>query len=109
MLILSVGAWAGECEPTYRRMGLETTEVGPLTITASWVLIGCRAQLDQMSPKELAQAKALLANVVNEQAWGLMVFEKNVALRKTVTSRVNEAIGRAAVGDVLLLLQEIRE
>lgn len=73
------------------------------------MLIGCRAQLDQISPKELAQAKALLATVVSEQAWGLMVFEKNLDLRKRVADRVNKAIGRPAVGDLLLLLAEIQE
>lgn len=108
-ILLSHGAWAGECEPTYRRLGQETAEVGHLTIKASWVLIGCRAEMDQVNPKELAQAKAVLAKVVSEQGWGLMVFEKNLDLRKKVADRVNKGIGRPVVGDVLLLLSDIQE
>jgi hypothetical protein len=108
-LFPALAAWAGECEPTYRRLGQETAEVGHLSITTSWVLIGCRAELDQIKPKELAQAKTILAAVVSEQTWGLLVLEKNLALRKTVTDRLNRAIGRPMVGDILLVHYNIAE
>jgi hypothetical protein len=99
---------AGECVPSYRRLGQDTVEVGPLTIKATWVLIGCRSDLERLTQKETAAAKTALASHVRELGWGMLRSEE-LATRNAAVRRVNQAIGRSAVSDVLIVDGDIQE
>lgn len=96
------------CDPTYLRLGEKTAEVGHLTISTSWVLIGCRSELDGIGPEQLNRARRELALVSREQVWGLLVFEENRELRRSVAKRLDRGTGRV-VNDVLLMEYRIEE
>lgn len=96
------------CGPTYLRLGEESAEVGHLTISTSWVLIGCRAELEALGTEGLDRARAELAVVSRELVWGLLTFEEDRELRKSVTKRLQQ-VTRRGIGDVLLVYYRIEE
>jgi hypothetical protein len=97
-----------ECDPTYRRLGEETAEVGELTISTSWVLIGCRNEIDAIGPEELNRVRRELALVSREHVWGLLALEEDRELRGSVAKRLERVTGRV-VSDVLLTGYRIEE
>jgi hypothetical protein len=97
-----------ECDPTYRRLGEETAEISDLSITTSWVLIGCGSELDGIGPEEQDRSGGELALVSREQVWGLLALEEDRELRRLVAKRLEKVTGRV-VSDVLFMGYRIEE
>jgi hypothetical protein len=117
--VVGLGAGAGisckpsaqECTPSFRLLSPDQAEVktGSLEVTASWVGIGCRADLDRMTDEEVERARDALLKIAEKQSFKLTIVKQDASVRAAFVESVNAAVGRRVITDLYLEKVLIRE
>lgn len=82
---------------------MTASDKGHPRIEASWLLIGCRDQLDGLDAAQLEKIDRILLATAAEQGWNLMTFQDHLDRRLKVVEQLNDAIGRKALGDLYIV------
>ena len=107
----AVAQAAGECLPTFLALpsGPIDVETGSFVFSLSYLLIGCRDDLEQLGESDRAAILDLLIQVSREKDLSLLAVNEDPVARVEAVERINQHLGQKVVGDVYFYLRSASE
>lgn len=93
------------CVPIFLQVTQKPLQVelgGKSNITVEAAVIGCEADLARLGPAEITSIQRVLEKIVSESHLAVGLERRDLAFRRSMAKRINEALRLEAVSDVYI-------